>query len=128
MLETLCLLVDLVPAVAEDLNQEHLQKAVVPDELERDLPALAGELLAAVAVVFDQPLGGEPRHHLADRRRGDAEALREVARRDRAAVAVKVVERLQVVLLRPGEGAAPGELDRGQDLGFPKSDHRRTYH
>ena len=66
VLEPFGLVVHLVPAVAEHLDQEHLEQAVVPHQLEGDLPALAGQLLAAVAVVLDQALGGEAGDHLAD--------------------------------------------------------------
>ncbi len=57
MLEALGLVVDLVPRVAEDLDQEDLQQAVVADELERDLATLPRQLLAAVPVVLDEALG-----------------------------------------------------------------------
>src|ERR1700686_1109460 len=42
VLEPFGLVVDLVPAIAEDLDEEHLQEAVVADELQRHLAALAG--------------------------------------------------------------------------------------
>ena len=66
MLQALRLFVNLVPAVAEDLDQEHLQEPVVAHELQGDPPAFARQLLAAVPVVLDQALGGQPGHHLAD--------------------------------------------------------------
>ena len=66
VLETLRLVVDLVPAVAEDLDQEHLEQAVMADQLQRDPPALASELLAAVAVVLDEALRRQAGDHLAD--------------------------------------------------------------
>src|ERR1700730_14426494 len=72
VLQTLGLVVPLVPAVSEHLHQEHLQKPVMSHELERDLSALFGQLLAAVAVVLDKTLGGEAGDHLADGGRGDA--------------------------------------------------------
>ena len=81
MLQALGLVVHLVPAVAEHLDEEHLEQAVVAHELEGDLAALAGQLLAAVAVVLDEALGGQARDHLADGGRGDAEALGELAGR-----------------------------------------------
>src|SRR5712692_1659455 len=121
MLESLCLFVDLVPAVAEHLDEEHLQEAVMADELEGDLPALACQLLPAVPILRD-----EPRDHLADRRRGDAEALGQVARGHGTRVAVQVVEGFEVILLGLGEGAAPREFDH--DLGCPKDWDRYAYH
>jgi hypothetical protein len=69
VLEALGLLVHLVPAVAEDLDQEHLEQAVMADELDRDAPSLPRQLLAAVTVVLYQPLRRESRNHLAHRRR-----------------------------------------------------------
>ena len=111
MLEALGLFVDLVPAVAEHLHEEHLEKPVVANQLEGDLPTLFGQLLAPIAVVLDQALGDETAHHLAHRRRGDAEALGELARGDGSGVAVEVVEGFEVVLLRLGERAAPGDFD-----------------
>src|SRR5713101_7418498 len=121
VLESLGLVVDLVPAVAEHLDQEHLEQAVVADQLEGDLPSFLRELLAAVPVVLDQALGGEPRHHLADRRRGDAEPLRQLSRRHRPLVAAEQVEGLEVVLLGAGEGAAALECDH---LGMPTISYR----
>src|SRR5450759_4564831 len=58
VLEAFGLVVNLIPVVAEHLHQEHLEEAMVPHQLEGDLPALAGQLLASVAVVLDQALGG----------------------------------------------------------------------
>src|SRR5216683_2811774 len=55
MLESLGFVVDLVPGIATHLDQEHLEQAVVADELEGDLPAFFGQLLAAVLVVLDRP-------------------------------------------------------------------------
>src|SRR6202171_4500328 len=106
MLEALRLVVDLVPAVAEDLDEEHLQEAVVPDELERHLAALTRELLAPVAVVLDETLGSESRDHLADAGRGDAQALGELAGRNRGLIPVQLVEGFEVILLGSGEVAA----------------------
>jgi post-segregation antitoxin (ccd killing protein) len=83
---------------------------VVADELDGDLAALAGQLLAAVAVVFDKALRAEARHHLADAWRRDAEAVSEVARGHGSLVAVELVEGFEVILLRPGECAATLEL------------------
>src|SRR5205823_3057729 len=110
VLEALRLVVDLVPAVAEHADQKDLQQAVVADQLQGDFAAVRGELLAAVAVVFDQALGGQAGDHLADARRRDAEALGEVPGRDRPAVAAEQVEGFEVVLLSPGEQAAALEL------------------
>src|SRR6202165_989373 len=113
--------VDLVPAVAEDLDEEHLQQAVVPNELEGDFAALASELLSAVAVVHDEALSGEARDHFADAGRRDAETLSQVAGRNRALIAVQLVEGFEVILLASGKGAAPLEL-LDHDLGFPNFD------
>ena len=85
-------------------NQEHLQQAVVPHELQRDLPAFPRELLTAVTIVLDQPLRGEPHDHLADRGRGDAQTLGKITGRDGALVAVQLVEGLEIVLLAAREG------------------------
>src|SRR6266849_1844236 len=114
MLEALRLLVNLVPAVAEHPDEEHLQEPVVPDQLEGHLPALARQLLTAVPVVLDQALCLQPRDHLADGRRGDAETLGQLAGGYGAAVPMEVVQRLEVVLLGLGEGAAPGDFDHGR--------------
>src|SRR5581483_9812359 len=57
VLEAGGLVVDLVPTVAEDLYQEHLQQAVVADQLERRRAPLGRQLLSTVAVVSDQALG-----------------------------------------------------------------------
>jgi len=46
-------------------GREHLEEAVVPDQLERDLPAFTSQLLAPVSVVLDQGPGLEPVDHLA---------------------------------------------------------------
>src|SRR5262249_34072801 len=73
VLETLRLLMDLVERVAQHPDQEHLEQAVMPDQLEGHLPSFTGELLAAVAVVLDQSLGGEPDDHLTYARRRDAQ-------------------------------------------------------
>src|SRR2546425_2849045 len=110
MLEALRLVVDLVPAVAEHADQKDLQQAVMADQLQGDFAAVRSELLAAVAVVFDQALGRQAGDHLADARRRDAEALRQVPGRDRPAVAAEQVEGFEVVLLSPGEQAAALEL------------------
>ena len=56
VLQPLGLVVNLVPAVAQHLHEEHLEEAMVPDQLHGDLSALAGQLLAAVAVVLDEAL------------------------------------------------------------------------
>src|SRR2546426_9738213 len=76
------------------------------DQLQGDFAAVRSELLAAVAVVFDQALGRQAGGHLADARRRDAEALRQVPGRDRPAGAAEQGEGFEVVLLRPGEKAA----------------------
>jgi len=102
--------VHLIPAVAEHLDEEHLEEAVVTDQLERDLAALPGELLAAVAVVLHEALRAQAGHHLAHAWRRDAEPLRKLPRRHRPLVAMELVERLEVILLRAREGAAPLEL------------------
>ena len=65
VLQPLRLVVDLVPAVAQDLDEEHLEEAVVADELEGDLATFAGQLLAAVLVVLDHPLRRQTGDHLA---------------------------------------------------------------
>src|SRR2546430_981197 len=116
VLESLGLVVDLVPGVAQHLDQEHLEQAVVADELEGDLPAFLGELLAAVPVVLDQALCGEPRDHLAYRRGRDAQPLRQLSCRHRPLVAAQQVEGLEIVLLGAGECAAALE---GDHLGMP---------
>src|SRR5436190_1090613 len=121
MLESLGLVVDLVPGVAQHLDQEHLEQAVVADELEGDLPAFLGELLAAVPVVLDQALCGEPRDHLAYRRGRDAQPLRQLSCRHRPLVAAQQVERLEIVLLGAGECAAALE---GDHLGMPTMKYR----
>ena len=125
MLETLRLVVHLVPAVTEHLHQEHFQEAVMAHELEGDLATLSGELLPAVAIVFHEALGGEAGDHLADRGRGDAEALRQLARGDWTLVAMQLVEGLEVILLRAGESATTDELDH---LGSPNPNHGCAYH
>src|SRR4029077_20405472 len=53
VLQALGLVVDLVPAVAKDLDQEHLEEPVMPHQLEGDLAAFTRQLLASVAVVLD---------------------------------------------------------------------------
>src|SRR5258706_4763030 len=121
VLQPLGFLVCLVPRVAEHLDQEHLEQAMVADQLEGDLPAFFGELLAAVPVVLDQALGGESSHHLADRGRRDAKPLRQLSRRDWTLVAAQQVEGLQVVLLGAGECAAALECDH---LGMPTMKYR----
>ncbi|GAC1671062.1 MAG: hypothetical protein PVS3B2_12500 [Candidatus Dormibacteraceae bacterium] len=110
MLETLGLVMDLVQAVAEHLNKEHFEQAVMADELEGDLATLASQLLAAVAVVLYEALGAEAGDHLADARRRDAESLREITCRHRLVGAVQLVEGLEVVLLGPGEAATALDL------------------
>src|SRR6266851_3263182 len=82
--------------------------------LEGHLPALARQLLTAVPVVLDQALCLQPRDHLADGRRGDAKTLGQLAGGYGAAVPLEVVQRLEVVLLGLGEGAAPGDFDHGR--------------
>ena len=74
VLEALGFFVDLVPAVATDLDQEHLEQTVVAAELERCGPARTGQLLATVAIVIDETLSREPGDHLADRGGRDAHA------------------------------------------------------
>ena len=117
---------DLVPAVTQDPDQEHLEKAVVTDQLQCDLPPLSGELLAAIAVMPYESLRREAGDHLADARRRDAEALREVARRHRALVAAQQVEGFEVVLLGPREDAAALELL--DHLGSPNRESWPAYH
>ncbi len=76
------------------------------ERAERGAAAGVGEPHAAVALVLEQPLLGEPAHHPAHRRRGDAEPLGDVGRRRRAAAAaLELVDRLEIV------------LDRGRELG-----------
>jgi hypothetical protein len=60
--------------------------------------------------VLDEALGGEAGHHLADAWRRDSEALRKVAGWDRTLVSAQLVERLEVILLGSGEGAAALDL------------------
>ena len=108
VLQVLRLLVDLVPRITEDLDQEHLQQAVVPHELQRDLAAFPRELLTAVTIVLDQPLRGEPRDHLADRGRGDAQTLGKITGRDGALVAVGLCPPLQGYLIASHRSAEPG--------------------
>ena len=110
VLEALGLVVDLVKAVAEHLDEEHLQKAVVPDQLESDFAAFAGQLLAAVAVVLDEALGVEPVDHLADAWGRDAESLREITGGHRLVIAMQLVEGFEVILLGSREAAAALEL------------------
>ena len=104
------LVVDLVEAVPEDADQEHLEKAMVADQLQTDLAALARQLLTAIAVVLDEALRGQPGHHLAHAWGRDAEALGQLAGGDRPLVTTEQIEGFQVVLLRAGEGAATLEL------------------
>ena len=110
VLQAFGLVVHLVPRVSEHLDEEHLEQPVMPHELERDLAALAGQLLAAIAVVLDEALGTQARDHLADAGRRDAEPLGELASRHGPLVAVQLVEGFEVILLRAGEGAAALEL------------------
>src|SRR5438067_1415936 len=110
VLEPLGLVVDLIPAVTEHLDEEHLHQPVVADELKGDPPAFAGQLLAAVPVVLDQALGAELGDHLAHRRRGDAEPLGEVAGRDRTLVSMQLIQGLEVMLLRARQRAPPVEV------------------
>ena len=114
VLEPLRLVVHLIPGIAEDLDQEHLQQSVMADQLEGDPPALLRQLLSPIAVVHNEAVLDEAPDHLADRRGGDAQALRELAGRHRSAIAVKVVKGLEVVLLGPGR----------DDLDVMLSDHR----
>src|SRR4029077_19910387 len=104
---------------AEHLDQEHLEEAVVADQLEGDLGPLAGQLLAAVPGVLDPAPRGEVGDHLADAGRRDAKALRELARRDGPLVAAEQIKGLEVVLLAAGEGAATFELFDQIVLGLP---------
>src|SRR5690348_10480523 len=106
VLEALRLVVDLVPGIAENLDQEHLQEPVVPNQLQGDLPAFTRQLLAAVAVALDEALGAQAPDHLAHGWRRDAESLGQLARRHGPLVTVQLVQRLQVVLLGPGECAS----------------------
>ncbi len=99
VLQALGLVVHLVQAVAEDLNEEHLEQPVVPDQLQCNLAPVAGQLLAAVPVVLDKTLRGQPRDHLADARRRDAETLGKLPRRNWTLVAVQLVEGFEVILL-----------------------------
>ena len=82
----------------------------MPDQLECDLAALAGQLLAAIAVVLDEALCAETGDHLADAWRRDAESLSEITGRHRLVVAVQLVEGFEVILLGAGEAAAALEL------------------
>src|SRR5581483_100166 len=86
VLEALRLVVNLVPAVAENADEEHLEQPVMTDELECDLATLGRQLLAAISVVLDEALRGKARDHLAHARRRDAESLGQLTRRDRALV------------------------------------------
>src|SRR5262249_6974124 len=115
VLEAFGLIVDLVPGVAEDPDEEHLEQAVMAHQLQGDLTALAGQLLPAVAVVLDQALGSQPADHLADAWRGDAESPGELAGRHRSLGSTQQVQGFEVVLLGAGEAAAALEC-------------RRTYH
>jgi len=78
------------PRCSEDLDEEHLEQAVVRTSSRATLRPSRVELLAAVAVVLDEALGAEARDHLAHAWRRDAEALCEVAGRDRALVAAQL--------------------------------------
>src|SRR2546428_8516118 len=73
------------------------------DQLQGDFAAIRSELLAAVAVVFDQALGRQAGDHLADARRRDAEALRQVPGRGPPGGAAEQGEGVEGVLLSPGE-------------------------
>ena len=75
MLEALRLLVDLVPGVAQGLDQVHREKPVVPDHLDGDSFAPLGQLGAPIAVMADEAECGQLAEHLAHGRGGNMEVL-----------------------------------------------------
>jgi len=92
------------PGVAEDLDEEHLEQAVVADELEGDLAAFACELLAAVRRAR-RALGAEARDlslTLGDEMRGAVRGRGSGtgAGRRAAGRAPEVILRARVKLLR----------------------------
>jgi hypothetical protein len=63
VLEPVGLGVNGIDLESECLGEVLLQQPVVPDHLDRDLPARGGEDRAAVALVADEAEGGEPLQH-----------------------------------------------------------------
>jgi hypothetical protein len=103
VLQPLGLGVHAVPRIAEHRREVALDDAVAAQRAQRGAAPRVGEPHAAVALVLEQPLLGEPPHHAAHARRRDAEALGERVRRCDAAAPLQVVDRLQVVLDRLGQ-------------------------
>ena len=99
MLEAVCFDVDLIPAEAERLHQIQLQKAVMTDHLERHALAGRRERRAVVALVLDEPEGGEPLQHARGGRGADGKLIGDRGGRGRAVVA-ELPDRLEVVLRR----------------------------
>jgi hypothetical protein len=81
MLEPFGLIVHLIPAVAQGLDQVTLQEAMVTHYFQGNLLASAGQTDVTVALVLDQIELAEARDHVGDGRRPDTKPLRETMNR-----------------------------------------------
>ena len=100
VLELLGLVVHLVPAHAELLDEQRLEQAVATHHGAAQAAGPAsGQAHAAVAHVLDETVAGETLHHLGHRGRRHRETLGELAGGDGlAGLRLQKVDRLQVVL------------------------------
>ena len=106
MLEDLGLVVHLVPAHSQALDQVELEQAVVADHLEGDAPARCGEPDAAVRLVLGEPERDQLADHPGNGAGLDAEPLRERGRRCAGSVRFERVDGLDVVLDGRGQRSA----------------------
>src|SRR5690242_5268317 len=104
VLEPVGFVMDVVDVKTEGLGQIELEQAVVADDLDRDALTGGCQADALVRSVVDELERGELLDHLA--RRGCCDPLLAGQRRDRDAriALLKLVDRLQVVLDRVGQG------------------------
>jgi hypothetical protein len=111
MLESVCLVVHIVDVDAERLRQIELEQPVVADHLDRDPLARLREARPAVRLVIEQAERPELLQH-----RGSGGRRHALVARDRcdrhpaAALLLQLVDRLQVVLDRLGEGRSVHHL------------------
>ena len=100
MLKTVGLLVDLVPGIAERLNQIGFQKAVMADDFQGRAPSGFGQGDTLVLLVQDQRGcgGGEALDHAGDGGGSNIQTLGKIIRAGRNAAFAQIINLLQVIL------------------------------
>jgi len=104
VLETLSLLMDGFPTVAEEGDQVCLDDSVTADGAKSGVTAFERENYALVGNVLQQPLLGEPLDHPADRRSGKVQLVSNIVGCGRLPLLRQSVDSLEIILDRACEG------------------------